>query len=365
MQCAPRFLRDDMSKRMKSRLIRTSGRARSRGYVGPMRAPSELDPLDVSFDDVLAARARVAAHIHDTPVLTSTSIDELVGARVHFKAEHLQRVGAFKFRGATNAVLSLDDDQASRGVVAHSSGNHAAALALAAQLRGIPCHIVMPTTVAAPKLAAVQAYGAHIVLCEPTMAARAAGVVDLVATTGAVEIHPYDNPAVIAGQGTAALDLLRAVPAIGALVAPVSGGGLLSGTALAAHGIDPAIAVWGAEPLGADDAARSFAAGTLVTLDAPNTIADGLHAPLSERTFAIIRAHVEGIVTVTEAQIVDAMAVLFERLKQVVEPSAAVALAALLVLHERGTTLPADVGVILSGGNVDVTRLPFAARTDR
>ena len=328
------------------------------GYVA---AVQPADVFDVSFDDVVAARARIEGHIHDTPVLTSASIDAQAGTRVHFKAEHLQRVGAFKFRGAANAVLSLDDAQAARGVAAHSSGNHGAALALAARTRGIPCHLVMPTTVAAPKLAAVQAYGAHVVLCEPTMAARTAGVADVVAATGAVEIHPYDNPAVIAGQGTATLDLLRAVPAIGAVIAPVSGGGLLSGTLLAAHGADPAVDVWGAEPLGADDAARSLEAGRRVTIDAPATIADGLLAPLSDRTFAIISALVAGIVTVTETQIVDAMAVIYERLKQVVEPSAAVPLAGLFELHRRGTHLPADVGVILSGGNVDLARLPFGA----
>jgi threonine dehydratase/serine racemase len=308
---------------------------------------------------VRAAAARIAGHVHRTPVMTSTSIDALVGCRVHFKCEHLQRGGAFKARGATNAVLALDDETAARGVAAHSSGNHAAALALAARSRGIPCHAVMPADAPRSKQEATAGYGADITLCEPTLAAREAALAAVLARTGAVEIHPYDDPEVIAGQGTATLELLDEVPAIGGVVAPVSGGGLLSGTAIAAHGIDPRTSVWGAEPVGVDDAHRSLASGARTSTGNTTSIADGLLAVLSDRTFAILRTRGVEVVTVREVQIIEAMALVFTRLKQVVEPSAATALAGLLALAESGVPLPPDVGVILSGGNVDLTGLPF------
>lgn len=317
------------------------------------------------IDDVRRAAQRIAPHVRRTPVVTSASIDDLVGARVHYKCEHLQRVGAFKFRGATNAVLRLDADTAARGVAAHSSGNHAAALALAARTRGIPCHIVMPSDAPRVKLDATRAYGATVELCEPTLAARADTLAGVLERTGAVEIHPYDHPHVIAGQGTAALELLDEVPGLRSVVAPVSGGGLLSGTAIAAHGVDPTIAVFGAEPATVDDARRSIEAGRLVVGHNTTSIADGLLAVLSESTLRILSAHSVRVAAVTETEIVDAMALVFERLKQVVEPSAAVALAGVAALVRSGLLPDGDVGVILSGGNVDLSHLPFAGRPAR
>ncbi len=314
------------------------------------------------IDDVRAASARIAPFIRDTPVMSSKSVDDLVGARVHFKCEHLQRAGAFKFRGATNAVFALDGPIAARGVAAHSSGNHAAALALAASVRGIPCHVVMPATTPRVKQAAAGAYGATIVLCDPTLEARSEMLAAVIRDTGATEIHPYDHPEVIAGQGTAALDLLAEVPAIEMLIAPVSGGGLLSGTAIAAHGVNPEIRVRGAEPATVDDAYRSLRSGRLVQDGNSVSIADGLLAVLSERTFGILRHHDVEVTRVSEAEIVGAMELVFERLKQVVEPSAAVAVAALSAFSRDGAVMPRNIGVILSGGNVDLEHLPF--RTD-
>jgi threonine dehydratase/serine racemase len=315
------------------------------------------------IDDVRRAAERIGPFVRRTPVMSSASIDALVGAPVRFKCEHLQRAGAFKYRGATNAVQALDDATAARGVAAHSSGNHAAALALAAATRGIPCHVVMPADAPRVKQAATRAYGATVVLCEPTLAARAETLAEVLARTGAVEIHPYDHPDVIAGQGTATLELLEQAPGVRTVVAPVSGGGLLSGTAVAAHGVDPSIIVVGAEPAAVDDARRSLEAGRLVTEHNTTSIADGLLAVLSERTLAILTAHDVAVVTVTEAEIVDAMALVFERLKQVVEPSAAVALAGVAVLARRGELPAGEVGVILSGGNVDLAALPFGGQT--
>lgn len=293
---------------------------------------------------------RIAPFIHHTPVMVSRTLDEWVDAVVFLKCEHLQRVGAFKYRGATNAVQSLTADAAAHGVAAHSSGNHGAALALAARHRGIAAHIVVPTTAARAKRAAVEAYGARIVLCEPTLASREATVAAVIAETGAIEIHPFDNDDVIAGAGTAALELVREVDGLDVIVAPVGGGGLLSGTALAAHGTQPALRVIGAEPAAADDAARSLQTGSIVAPHPPATIADGLLTGLSPRTFAVISEHVETIVTVTEAEIVEAMRFVWERTKQLIEPSAAVGVAAV-----RRADLPgARVGIILSGGNVDL-----------
>lgn len=306
--------------------------------------------------DVRGAAARIAALVPPTPVLRSAGIDAWVGRRVHLKAEHLHATGAFKLRGATNAVLLLDDATAARGVAAHSSGNHAAALAVAAARRGIPCTVVMPEGTPATKRAATEAAGARVVMCAPTLQARAETVAQVLVDTGAVEIHPFDDPRVIAGQGTATLELLDAVPQVGMVVAPVSGGGLLSGTAIAAHGIDPDLPVWGAEPAGADDAFRSLAAGHLV-LDGPtSTIADGLVAQLSDRTLAILQQHRVRVVTVTEDQIVEGMRQLARHAKQLVEPSGAVALAGLAELVRRRDAVPDDVGVIVSGGNVDMAR---------
>ncbi len=309
--------------------------------------------------DVAIAARRIAPHLHRTPVTTSATLDRLVGARVHLKCEHLQRGGAFKARGAINAVFALDRETAERGVAAHSSGNHGAALALAAAARGLRCWVVMPSNAPAAKLAATRSYGADVVLCEPTLDARRASLHEVLVRTGATEIHPYDHPHVIAGQGTAALELLTDVPAIGAIVAPVSGGGLLSGTAIAAHGLNSSIAIIGAEPEGVDDAARSLATGRRQRLDGGTSIADGLLAELSDRTFDILVDHGASVVTVSDDEIVAAMRLLFERAKQVVEPSGAAGVAALLAMAARGDELPPDVGVVLSGGNVDLDTLPF------
>jgi threonine dehydratase len=321
--------------------------------------------VEVEFDDVRAAAERIAPVVTVTPVMTSTLIDEIAGCRVHLKCEHLQRGGSFKFRGASNAVLALDDATAARGVAAHSSGNHAAALALAARVRHIPCHVVMPSDAPRSKRQATLDYGATVTLCEPTLEARAATLAEIVARTGATEIHPYDHPQVIAGQGTATLELLDQVSGLGAVIVPVSGGGLLSGTAIAAHGVAADTAIYGAEPANVDDAHRSLAAGVRTGEGNGTSIADGLLAVLSDRTFAILQAHEVEVVTVTEEQIVDAMALLFTRLKQVVEPSGATALAGLLALARAGVALPEQVGVILSGGNVDLAALPFIMETTR
>jgi threonine dehydratase len=310
----------------------------------------------LSFDDVVAAADRIAPFVPPTPVLRSTGIDAWVGTRVHLKAEHLHATGAFKLRGATNAVLQLTDEEAARGVVAHSSGNHASALALAAARRGCPCTVVMPRGAPVAKKRATESLGARVVECEPTMAARAEAVAALVADTGAVEVHPFDDPRVQAGQATAALELLDAVPGLGLVIAPVSGGGLLSGTAVAARGRAPGLPVWGAEPQAVDDAARSLAAGHLVLDGAGPTIADGLVAQLSETTLAILQDHAVQVVTVTEDEIVEAMARLATDAKQVAEPSGAVALAGLARLGRDGHELPGDAGVIVSGGNVDLDR---------
>ena len=289
--------------------------------------------------------------------MTCASLDAMAGAELFFKCENLQRIGAFKIRGATNAVLSLSDEDAARGVACHSSGNHGQALALAARIRGIEAHVVMPVNAAAVKRAAVAGYGARIIDCEPTEESRNAAVARVVADTGAVEIHPFDDDRIIAGQGTAALELLADGPALDAIVAPVGGGGLLSGTALAAAG--SATQVYGAEPAAADDAQRSFRTGRLHPSDRPVTVADGLLTSLSPRTLAVIRAGVADIVTVEEGAIIAAMRLLWERTKLLVEPSAAVGPAAVLA----GLVPGARIGVILSGGNVDLDRLPWATGT--
>ncbi|MEQ2007317.1 MAG: pyridoxal-phosphate dependent enzyme, partial [Limisphaerales bacterium] len=294
---------------------------------------------------------------HRTPVLTSTSLDALSGATLFFKCENFQKGGAYKFRGALNAVRQLTDEQARHGVVTHSSGNHATCLALAARLRGIPAYIVVPRNAPLIKQRAIAAYGGQLTLCEPTLAARQAEADRIQRETGATFIHPYDNPAVIAGQATVALELLEQAPQLDALVAPVSGGGLLGGLCLAAHALAPGVEVWGAEPALADDAFRSLREGKLLPNPNTTTIADGLRASLSERTFDIIREHVRGIVTVSEEQIISTMRLVWERMKLVVEPSGVVPLAAVLAAPEkfRGRR----VGIVFTGGNVDLEKLPW------
>ena len=310
-----------------------------------------------TLDDIRRAAERIRPYAHRTPVLTCASLDRETEARVFLKCENLQKVGAFKFRGAANAVFSLSEEETARGVATHSSGNHAQALALAARLRGVPATIVMPRTAPGVKKAAVAGYGARIVFCEPTLAAREAALADVVAATGAHVVHPYDDDRVIAGQGTAALELLEDVPDLDVVMTPVGGGGLLSGTSIAVAGIAPRTRTIAAEPEMADDAWRSFQAGRIFPSLDPRTIADGLLTSLSPRTFAIIRRNVERIVTVSEAAIVASMKFVWERAKIVIEPSAAVPVGALWEKRFDGTGL--RVGIILSGGNVDLDKLPW------
>ena len=313
-------------------------------------------PTHPRFDDVLAAAARIAPHAHVTPVLHSRALDGLIGATLAFKGEHLQRIGAFKFRGACNAVWSLDDATAARGVVTHSSGNHGAALALAASLRGIPCHVVVPAGAVRAKLAAIEHYGAVLHHCAPTIAAREALCAQVQAETGATPVHPYTDPRVIAGQGTAALELLTAHPGLDALVVPLGGGGLAAGTALAMRALAPRCRLYLAEPEGAADGARSFAKGTLDHDFIPDTICDGLRGTLGAINFEILRVADAQVLTVDDAQVVAAMRLLWTRTKQLVEPSSATTLAA--VIANRALFEGRRVGIILSGGNVDLDALP-------
>jgi len=310
-----------------------------------------------TFDDVLAAAARIAPHAHATPVLRSTTLDVLAGCRLYFKAEPLQRGGAFKFRGACNAVWAMDETEAARGVVTHSSGNHGAALALAAHTRGIPCHVVVPEGANAAKLANIRRYGAEIHTCAPTIAAREATADRVQTGTGAVLIHPYTHAHVIAGQGTAALELLNLRP-LDDIVAPVGGGGLLSGTAIAAAATTPGCRIHGAEPTGAADTAASLAAGAREIDFVPDTVCDGLRGTLGEPNFALLRSHGVAVHTVPDDETLAAMRLIWQCLKLLVEPSSAIALAA--ILRHRELFAGRDVGVVLSGGNVDLDALPWA-----
>ena len=309
-----------------------------------------------TFHDVLAAAARIAPHAHATPVLHSQALDTDAGASLHFKAEHLQRIGAFKFRGACNAVFALDDATAARGVVTHSSGNHGAALALAAKLRGIPCHVVVPEGAVRAKLAAIAHYGATLHACAPTIAAREDACARVQAETGGTVVHPYTDPRVIAGQGTAALELLTAQPDLDALVVPLGGGGLAAGAALAMRALAPRCRLYLAEPEGAADGARSFARGALDHDFVPDTVCDGLRGTLGAPNFALLRETGAEVLTVDDAGVVAAMRLLWTRTKQLVEPSSAIALAA--VLAHPGPFAGRRVGIVLSGGNVDLDALP-------
>jgi threonine dehydratase len=321
------------------------------------RAPASLSDIAIDVETIRAAHARIRPHIHRTPVLASPALDEAIGAQLFFKCENLQRVAAFKARGACNAVLSLSEAEAKQGVVTHSSGNHGAALAWAARSRGIPAWIVMPSNAAQVKLDAVRGFGGTVRFCEPTVAAREAACAAVEAETGATLVHPYNDWNVIAGQGTAALELLEDEPELDAVITPVGGGGLLSGTAIAAKGLRPSIKVYGAEPAGADDAYRSLRAGHIIPQTDPHTIADGLRSSLGDKTFAVLSSTVDQIETASEEAIVRAMRLLWDKLKMIVEPSSAVPVAMLL---ERKISLDKlRVGVILSGGNVDLDRLPW------
>jgi threonine dehydratase len=310
--------------------------------------------------EIQQAAERIKPYIHRTPVFTSSSLNHMVHTDLFFKCENFQKVGAFKFRGACNAVLSLSESEARRGVATHSSGNHAAALALAAQRRGIPAFIVMPKTAPEVKKAAVAGYGGKIVFCEPTLAAREATLAKIIEETGATFIHPYNDPRVIAGQGTAALELLAEVPELDVIMTPVGGGGLLSGTAIVTSELSPTTQIIGAEPEGADDAYRSLQEGRIVPSIQPRTIADGLLTSLGDLTFSILQKHVQKIVTVSEKAIITGMRHVWERMKIIIEPSAAVPVGA---LFERKIDLSGKrIGIILSGGNVDLDRLPWMSQ---
>src|SRR6266496_2990332 len=315
--------------------------------------------VDMTLDlpTILSAHERIRAHIHRTLVLTSSRLDEASGASLFFKCENFQKIGAFKARGATNAVFSLDDATARRGVATHSSGNHGAAVARAAKLRGIPAHIVMPSNSAKVKVRAVEGYGAHVVFCQPTEEAREVMCSDVIKKTGATLIHSFENEDVMAGQGTAALELLEDVPDLDLVMCPVGGGGLLSGTAVAAKSMQPNIKVIAVEPANADDAAQSFRAGRRLVTEKKFTIADGLRTNVGEPNFAIIQRYVDDIVTVSEEAIVSAMRTIWETMKIVIEPSAAVPYAS---ISDRAIDVSGKrVGIILTGGNVDLDALPW------
>jgi threonine dehydratase len=311
----------------------------------------------LALQDIRDAHARIRDKIHRTPVLTSESLDAQCGGSLFFKCENFQKIGAFKARGATNAIFLLSDEEAKRGVVTHSSGNHAAAVARAAKLRGIPAYVVMPHNAPKAKLDSVRRYGAKIELCEPTIAAREAGAARIISETGAQLIHPFNDYRVMAGQGTAALELMEERPEIDLVLCPIGGGGLISGTATAAKGLKPGVRVIGVEPAGADDAYRSFRSGTIVPMPSPRTVADGLRGMLGDKTFPEIREKVDDIVTVSEAAICTAMRAMWEVMKIVVEPSAAVAYAA--VVENRLSVAGNRVGVIVTGGNLDLDALPW------
>lgn len=321
-----------------------------------MPAPAPPTP---AFDDLLAAAARIATHAHATPVLRSGGIDTLAGCRIAFKAEHLQRGGAFKFRGACNAVWALSGADAARGVVTHSSGNHGAALALAARSRGLRCHVVVPEGAVAAKVDAVAAYGAVVHRCAAGIAAREAACARVMDAQGATLVHPYADPLVIAGQGTAALELLREAGPLDALVVPVGGGGLAAGTAIAMRARAPGCRLYLAEPAGAADAAASLRDGALVAGDTPHTVCDGLRGTLGAPNFALLHAADVEVIEVDDADTIAAMRLLMARTKQVVEPSSAIALAAVLARPHAFAGL--RVGIVLSGGNVDLDALPWTA----
>ena len=322
-------------------------------------------PLDLAT--IRTAHERIRSYIERTPVLTSSRLDEASGASLFFKCENFQKIGAFKARGATNAVFALDEATARRGVATHSSGNHGTALARAAKLRGIPAHIVMPLNSAKVKVRAVESYGAKIIFCEPVDASREAACADVINKTGATLIHSFENENVMAGQGTAAVELLEDIPDLDLVICPIGGGGLLSGTAVASKSMRPQIKVVAVEPLNADDAAQSFRSGKRIVTEKKFTIADGLRTNIGELTFPIIQRYVDDVVTVSEDAIVSAMRSIWETMKIVIEPSAAVPYAAIVERQpSRGYGLASKidiagkrVGIILTGGNVDLDALPW------
>ncbi|WP_170965063.1 MULTISPECIES: beta-hydroxyaspartate dehydratase BhcB [unclassified Rhizobium] len=310
-----------------------------------------------TLSDMFEAHQRIKPHIHRTPVLTSTFIDTLVGANLFFKCENLQKAGAFKARGASNAVFGLSEEQAARGVATHSSGNHGTCLSYAAGRRGIPCTVVMPRTAPQAKKDAVRGYGGQVVECEPSTSSREAVFAEVVAETGAEFVHPYNDPRVIAGQATCSKELIEQVDDLDAVIAPIGGGGMVSGTCLTLTNLAPRVKIYAAEPEQADDAYRSFKAGHIIADDAPNTVADGLKVPLKELTWHFVKNNVSDILTASETDIIDAMKLIWKRMKIVMEPSSAVPLAA--ILKNKHLFSGKRIGVIVTGGNVDLDTLPW------
>ena len=318
---------------------------------------SVVGASDLRFEHVLQARERIAPYVHNTPILTSSYLNDRIGAELFFKCENFQKAGAFKVRGACNAVFGLSDEDAKQGVATHSSGNHALSLSYAAGRRGIPCHVVMPRTAPQAKKDAVIGYGGLITECEPSTTSREAVFAEVQATTGAEFVHPYNDPRVIAGQATCSAEMLEAVDGLDSIVAPIGGGGMISGTCLTASNIAPNIEIFAAEPLQADDAARSFRSGHIIADDAPVTVADGLKVPLKENTWHFVSHFVADVMTASEDEIVEAMKLTWQRLKIVMEPSCAVPLA--VILKNQDVFRGRRIGVIVTGGNVDLDRLPW------
>ena len=324
-------------------------------------AETTITPFEIpTYDDVVAAHERIRPHIHRTPVLTSTYFNELTGAELFFKCENFQKAGAFKVRGACNAVFGLSEEMAEMGVATHSSGNHALSLSYAAGRRGIPCNVVMPRTAPEAKKAAVRGYGGIITECEPSTSSREAVFAEVQAATGAEFVHPYNDPRVIAGQGTCSRELMEQVDGLDAVIAPIGGGGMVSGSCLTLSNIAPGVEIYAAEPEQADDAYRSFKAGRIIADDAPETIADGLKVPLKELTWHFVSNHVTDILTASEQEIIDAMKITWQRMKIVMEASCSVPLATILKNKDRFAGK--RVGVIITGGNVDLDTLPWITR---
>jgi threonine dehydratase len=315
-----------------------------------------------SMNDILAAKENISKFIHRTPIFTSRSIDSIADTKIFFKCENFQKAGAFKFRGASNSIFSLNNNEAMKGVATHSSGNHGAALALAARMRGVQSFVVMPHTAPAIKQNAVKEYGGNITYCEPSLESRETVLKEVISKTGAAVIHPYDNYSIIAGQATCAMEIFGEGIKMDYLIAPVSGGGLLSGSSLAAKYFSPNTIVIGAEPEGANDAFKSFRDNKIYPSVMPKTICDGLLTSLSQKTFPIIKNNVDRILTVPDSEIIEAMRLIWERMKIIVEPSSAVALA--VVLRNKRDFFGKKVAIILSGGNVDIDKLPFHVQED-
>lgn len=318
---------------------------------------NETDLYIPTFDDVIEARDRIKPYIHRTPVLTSSYFNQLTGAELFFKCENFQKAGAFKVRGACNAVFGLSDEVASRGVATHSSGNHAQSLSYAAGRRGIKASVVMPNTAPEAKKAAVRGYGGEVFECEPSTAAREAMLEELVARTGADFVHPYNDPRVIAGQATCSLELQEEVGELDAIIAPIGGGGMISGTCLAMSNVSPQTEIYAAEPANADDAYRSFHAGEIIEDDSPQTVADGLKVSLRPRTWHFVSSYVKDVLLASEAEIIDAMYLTWQRMKIVVEASSSVPLAT--IIKHRDRFAGKRIGVIITGGNVDLKKLPW------